>query len=170
MVSEMSAWPGESADTESPEPRPVKKCRIDADANHRRSVVDRGGRRVIVSRRGCAVRLNHLGAGIRAQSRSKPECEHRQCYHNKFSSHYRYSSCCPADLTRRSARSCPRKWRRSESPRNAAAEDVENTQNSIRSWQEGNAPGGRVQPMIVKVASPSRERRYFLSSSDRYAS
>ena len=65
-VSEMSARPRESADTENLEPRPVEKGRKDADANNRRSVVDRGRRRVIVSRRGCAVRLNRFGAGIRA--------------------------------------------------------------------------------------------------------
>jgi hypothetical protein len=46
-------------------------------------------RRIIVRRCGSAVRLNHFGAGIRAQSRRKPECKHRQCYHNKFLPHER---------------------------------------------------------------------------------
>jgi hypothetical protein len=59
----------------------------------RRGVEDRARwwRRVIVCRRGSAVRLNHFSAGIRAQSRRKPECEHRQHYHNKFFSHDRLS-------------------------------------------------------------------------------
>src|SRR5437667_7245291 len=57
----------------------------------RRGVEDRARwwRRVIVRRRGSAVRLNHFSAGIRAHSRRKPECEHRQCYHNKFLPHER---------------------------------------------------------------------------------
>ena len=57
----------------------------------RRGVEDRARwwRRVIVRRCGSAVRLNHFSAGVRAQSRRKPECEHRQCYHNKFLPHER---------------------------------------------------------------------------------
>ncbi len=57
----------------------------------RRGVEDRARwwRRVIVRRRWSAVRLNHFSAGIRAHSRRKHECEHRQCYHNKFLPHER---------------------------------------------------------------------------------
>ena len=57
----------------------------------RRGVEDRARwwRRVIVRRCGRAVRLNHFSAGVRAQSGRKPECEHRQCYHNKFLPHER---------------------------------------------------------------------------------
>ncbi len=44
-------------------------------------------RRVIVSWCGRAVRLNHLGAGIRAQSRSEAKREHRQCCNDKNFSH-----------------------------------------------------------------------------------
>ena len=48
----------------------------DADANWRNKYDGpRRWRRVIVSRRGCAVRLNHICAGVRALSSSKPECE-----------------------------------------------------------------------------------------------
>src|SRR6266496_2378204 len=63
-------------------------------ANYRRRGVEdraRWWRRVIVRRCGSAVRLNHFGAGIRAQSRRKSECEHRQYYHNKFFFHDRLS-------------------------------------------------------------------------------
>jgi hypothetical protein len=83
------------------EPRPVIAIgRRNDDANYRRrwNVYDRARRRwrVPITRRG-AVRLNHLGAGVRAQSRSKPEREHRQCDHNNFVSHHRYPFCCLAD-------------------------------------------------------------------------
>src|SRR5438094_10412215 len=52
----------------------------------RRGVEDRARwwRRVIVRRCGRAVRRNHLSPGVRAQRRLKHECEHRQCYHNRF--------------------------------------------------------------------------------------
>ncbi len=94
----MNAWPMESADTENPEPRPVKtKGRIDGDANRRRSVVNRRRRRVVVSRRGSAIRLYHLGARIQAQSRSKPKCEDRQYCYIKFLPHNGYPFCCFAD-------------------------------------------------------------------------
>ena len=54
----------------------------DAEANWR-NIYDRARRwwRVIVGRRGRAVRLNHICAGVRARNSSKPECQHRQCYH-----------------------------------------------------------------------------------------
>ena len=55
-------------------------------------------RRVIITGRGSAVGLNHIRAGVRAQSSSKPECEHSQCHHETFLSHNpNSSSCCFAD-------------------------------------------------------------------------
>jgi hypothetical protein len=78
-----------------PEPRPIIAIARGNDHGNywRRGVEDRARwrRRVIVSRCGSAVRLNHFSAGIRAQSRRKPECEHRQCYHNRFFYHDRLS-------------------------------------------------------------------------------
>ena len=88
MRTPISVSAVESVGTVDSKPRPVIAIgRVDDDANRRRrSVVDRARRRrrVIVSRRGSAVRFNHLGAGVRAQSRPKRECEHHQRYHNKF--------------------------------------------------------------------------------------
>lgn len=72
----------------------VAKARGNDHANYwRRGVEDRARWRwrVIVRRCGSAVRLNHFSAGIRAQSKRKPECERRQRYHNKFFSHDRLS-------------------------------------------------------------------------------
>ena len=87
--------PVESARTVIPEPRPVIAIgRRYYNANHwrRRNVEDRARRRcVIVSRCESSVRLNYLGAGNQAQSRSKPESEHRQCHHHKSLSHDRIS-------------------------------------------------------------------------------
>ena len=87
--------PVESARTVIPEPRPVIAIgRRYYNANHwrRRNVEDRARRRcVIVSRCGSSVRLNYLGAGNQAQSRSKPESEHRQCHHHKSLSRDRIS-------------------------------------------------------------------------------
>ena len=93
MTAPESVAAVESAATEKPEPRSVKaigRADNDAEANWR-NVYDRARRwrRVIVRPRGCAVRFNHIGAGVRAQSSSKPECEHRQYHDETFLSHDR---------------------------------------------------------------------------------
>ena len=87
----------ESVGTVSAEPRPViPKPRTNDHPNHWRREEDRSRqrarrRRIVVTGRGRAVRLNHFGARIRPDSRSKSECEYRECYHNKFSPHDRIS-------------------------------------------------------------------------------
>ena len=96
MRTPVSVAPIESVATIDAKPRSVVAIgRGNDHANYWRwSIEDRSRRwrrRVIVSRRGSAVRLNHLGAGVRAQSRCKPEYEYRQCYYNKFLSHDRIS-------------------------------------------------------------------------------
>ena len=82
-----------SASTVPPEARSVvaiARADHNAEGNRRRGIKDRARRWcVIVSRCRRAVRLNDFGAGIRAQSRHKPEYEDRQCYHNNFFSHDR---------------------------------------------------------------------------------
>ncbi len=94
MRTPISVSAVESVRAVNAEPRPVQAIgRVDDDADRRRrSVVNRARRRrVIVSWRGSAVRFNHFGAGVRAQSRPKPECEHHQCHHNNFLFHDRIS-------------------------------------------------------------------------------
>jgi hypothetical protein len=77
----------------SPSVIAIARADDDADANGRRRNVKHRARwwwwRVIVTGCGGAVRLNHFCAGIRAQSSSKPECEHRQCNNETFLSHDR---------------------------------------------------------------------------------
>jgi hypothetical protein len=63
----------------------------DAEANWRK-IYDRSRRwwrRIIVTGCWSAVRLNHICAGVRARSSSKPECQHCQCHHETFFSHDR---------------------------------------------------------------------------------
>src|ERR1700757_2014440 len=70
----------------------ITRADEDADANGRRRNKVHRARwwwRVIVIGRGSAVRLNHICAGMRAQSSSKPQCEHRQCNDETFFSHDR---------------------------------------------------------------------------------
>src|SRR5262249_6212433 len=63
----------------------------DADANWRKEGhrARRRWRRVIVTASWCLVRLNHICAGVRTESSSKPEREHRQCHDEIFPSHNR---------------------------------------------------------------------------------
>jgi hypothetical protein len=77
----ISVAPIESVGTENPEPRSVVSiARGNDHADYWRWSIEHRSRRrrcVIVSWRGSVVRLNDFGAGIRAQSRGEPECEHR---------------------------------------------------------------------------------------------
>jgi hypothetical protein len=95
MRTPVSVAPVKSVATVIPEPRSVVAiARGNDHANYWGwNIEDRSRRRrrVVVIRRGSAVRLNDFGAGIRAQSRPEPECEHRGCYHNKFLPHDRIS-------------------------------------------------------------------------------
>src|SRR4051812_43679541 len=115
-----------STATEKPEPRSIEavgRTNGNAEANWR-NVYDRPRRwrRVIVSPRRCAVRLNHIGAGIRAQSTSKRECEHCQCYQYQFFSHivpcvvWRIEPVDPCEVAKRKLRQ--HKSRRAERTRN----------------------------------------------------
>jgi hypothetical protein len=73
----------ESAATEEPPPRSVEAIgRTDGDTEANWWTVTDRPRwgRVIVSPRGCAVRFYGIGAGVRAWSSAKRECEYRQCY------------------------------------------------------------------------------------------
>src|SRR5215472_5154005 len=62
----------------------------EADANRRNEDHrPRRRRRIVVTRSRSLVRLNHICAGVRARSGSKPECEDRQGHYETFLSHNR---------------------------------------------------------------------------------